>query len=100
MRTAKTVIRLGQAVDAHADLSLRWVHMSFCWNCRVAAHLHIAVFFIQKCILVRLINVKHVEGYTHQHLPLGFIGRINTVHGAVSLLVDSEDLNSLRRSTC
>ena len=26
-------------VDAQADLSLRWAHMSFCWFCRVAAHL-------------------------------------------------------------
>ena len=27
--------------DAQADLSLRWVHKSFCWLCRVAAHIMI-----------------------------------------------------------
>ena len=26
-------------VEAHADLSLRWVHMPFCWFCHAAAHL-------------------------------------------------------------
>ena len=26
-------------VDAQADLSLRWAHMSFCWFCRAAAQL-------------------------------------------------------------
>ena len=25
-------------MDAQADLSLRWVHRSFCWFCRVVAH--------------------------------------------------------------
>ena len=25
-------------LDARADLSLRWTHMSFCWFCRVLAH--------------------------------------------------------------
>ena len=25
--------------DAHADLNLRWVHMSFCWFCHAVAHL-------------------------------------------------------------
>ena len=36
MRTAKTLIRLG---DVQADLSLRWVHMSFCWFCQEAAQI-------------------------------------------------------------
>ena len=26
-------------VDAQADLSLHWVHRSFCWFCRLAAHM-------------------------------------------------------------
>ena len=26
-------------VDAHADLSLRWVHMSFCWLCHALAQM-------------------------------------------------------------
>ena len=36
MRTAKTLIRLG---DAQADLSLRWAHRSFWWFCHAAAYL-------------------------------------------------------------
>ena len=31
------LIRLG---GCQADLSLRWVHMTFCWFCRVAAQIH------------------------------------------------------------
>ena len=34
MWTAKTLIRL----DAQADLSLRWIHMTFCWFCHEVAH--------------------------------------------------------------
>ena len=30
--------------DAHADLSLRWAHKSFCWFCHVAAHFKICLF--------------------------------------------------------
>ena len=32
--------------DAQADLSLRWVHMSFCWFCHVAAQ--ITSFWVQQ----------------------------------------------------
>ena len=39
MRTAKTLIR-PDWVDAQADLSLRWVHRSFCWFCCEVAHLN------------------------------------------------------------
>ena len=28
-----------ECVDAQADLSFRWAHMSFCWFCHAAAHL-------------------------------------------------------------
>ena len=36
-RRAKTLIKLG---DAQAELSVRWVHTSFCWFCYAAAHLY------------------------------------------------------------
>ena len=38
----KTLIRLGRF---QADQSLRWVHMSFCVFCRVAAHLFVLQYF-------------------------------------------------------
>ena len=47
MLTAKTLIR-------QADLSLRWVHRSFCWFCHALVHLinslsfnHGILFFLQ-----------------------------------------------------
>ena len=36
MRAAKTD---QTGLDAQADLSLRWAHISFCWFCHEAAHL-------------------------------------------------------------
>ena len=35
MQTAKT----SDWADAQAELSLRWMHRSFCWFCHVVAHL-------------------------------------------------------------
>ena len=32
--------------DAPADLSLRWVHMPFCWFCHDAAHIEIKVYLL------------------------------------------------------
>ena len=39
---AKSLIRLNWA-DVQADLSLRWVHRSFCWFCHAAAQLSFSV---------------------------------------------------------
>ena len=36
MRTVNALIRLG---DAQADLSLRWVHRSYCWFGPAQAHI-------------------------------------------------------------
>ena len=33
-----SIMRLADLVDAQADLSLRWVHRSFCCLCHAAAH--------------------------------------------------------------
>ena len=38
--------------DAQADLSLRWVHRSFCWFCHEAAHMYIMLYFCNIFILL------------------------------------------------
>ena len=35
-------MRTSDLADAQADLSLRWVHMPFCWFCHAAAHLFVS----------------------------------------------------------
>ena len=61
-------------IDAQADLSLRWAHMSFCWFCRAAAQillllngdvlLYFNFTYKQKSMFVDIISGAK---YTGQH---------------------------------
>ena len=63
--------------DAQADLSLRWVHMPFCWFCHEAAHFIFTCSLFHDCVTVtsfleiKFCNAKHFLIWT---LYVGVLG--------------------------
>ena len=78
--TAKTLNRLG--ADAQADLSLPWMHRSFCWFCHVAAKLvstllHVSIFQGEKtCANCKLWcyrwEEEYLENVSQNHLETSY----------------------------
>ena len=77
-------------VDAQADLSLRWAHMSFCWFCHEAAHIklktycHDRLLNSQNCCKHLVLNLSHMyqkmKRKLHDFLSLGCLMEWNNSH--------------------
>ena len=48
-------------VDAQADLSLRWMHMPFCWFCHEAAQMFIALFAMNISALSSIMHMQAIK---------------------------------------
>ena len=62
-------------VNAQADLSLHWVHMSFCWFCRVVAHLRTTKMQINLHSLISIVIIRSLDSAR----PIDDISKISSL---------------------
>ena len=86
VRPTKSQISLrSDWVDAHADLSLRWAHMPFCWFCHEAAQVcrktlkrisfNMEIRFLKK----KRVCINNTRGLLSDNLPKYILKRITTI---------------------